>query len=93
MKKRLKRLGESWAQDEYQNFIKERRTDDVTPSCVEDAWKNLKDFLLTGMGKVCGKTKGGRVSHNKTWWWKDAVNNVVRKKRRKWKQWKLGGSK
>ena len=45
------------------------------------------------MDKVCGKTKGGRVCHDKTWWWNDAVNDVVKEKRRKWKQWKLGGRK
>ena len=32
---------------------------DVTPSCVEDAWNNLKDCLLSGLDKVCGKIKGG----------------------------------
>ena len=45
------------------------------------------------MDKVCGKTKGGRVRHNETWWWNDAVNDAVEEKRRKWKQWKLGRSK
>ena len=44
------------------------------------------------MNKVCGKTKGGRVCHNETWWWNDPVN-VVKEKRKKWKQWKLGRSK
>ena len=61
------------------NFIKERRAD-VKPSCVEDAWNNLKDYLLGGVDKVCGKTKGGRVCHNETWWWNDAVNDIVQEK-------------
>ena len=66
---------------------------DVTPSCVEDAWNNLKDCLLSGVDKVCDKIKGGWVRHNKTWSWNDAVNDVVKEKQFKWKQWKLGGRK
>ena len=45
------------------------------------------------MDKVCGKTKGGRVRHNETWRWNDVVNDVVKEKRKTWKQLKLGGKK
>ena len=45
-------------QAEYQHFIKEHCAD-IKPSCLEDAWNNLKDCLLSGVNKVCGKTKGG----------------------------------
>ena len=89
-KQKLWRLGEPEVQAEYQNFINEHRAD-VKPS-VEDIWNNLKDGLLSGVDKVCGKTKGARVRHNETWWWNDAVN-AVKRKRKKCKQWKLGGSK
>ena len=37
---------------EYQTF-----TPDVTPCCVEDAWKHVKECLLTGVNNVCDKTK------------------------------------
>ena len=40
--------------------------------CME----NLKDCLLSGVDRVCGKTKGGPVRHNETWWCNDAVNIV-----------------
>ena len=40
-----------------------------------------------------GKTKGGWVYQIKTWWYNYAVNDVVKEKQHKWKQWKLGGSK
>ena len=46
-----------------------------------------------GWIKQKGKTKGGRLHHKETWWLNDAVNDVVKEKRRKLKQWKLGGSK
>ena len=52
--------------------------------------KNLRDCLLTEVDKVYGKTKGGRVYHNETWWWNVAVNDVIKERHRKWKQWKLG---
>ena len=57
-KQKLWRLCESKIQAEYQNFIKEHCAD-VTLRCVENAWSNLKDCLLVGLDKVCGKTKGG----------------------------------
>lgn len=37
--------------------------------------------------------KVGQVHHNETWHWNNAVNDVVKKKQSKWKQWKLAGSK
>ena len=91
-KRKLWRLREPELQTENQNFIKECRAD-VKPSCLEDTWNNMKDCLLSGVDKVCGKTKSGLVRHNETRRWNDAVNDVVKEKQRKWKQWKLGGSK
>ena len=64
---------------EYQNFIKDHCAD-VTPSCVEDPWKNLKDCLFSGVD-------------NETWWQNNAVNNVVKENQHKWMLWKLGRSK
>ena len=57
-KQKLWRLCEPQIQAEYQNFVKEHCAD-VTLSCVENAWSNLKDCLLVGLDKVCGKTKFG----------------------------------
>ena len=57
-KQKLWRLCEPEVQAEYQNLIKEHCMD-VTPSCIEDAWNNLKDCPLSGVDKVCGKIKGG----------------------------------
>ena len=50
---------------------------------------------LSRVDKGCGETKGGWVCHNEAWWWNDAVNYVVKEKqkKKKWNQWKLGGSK
>ena len=53
------RLHESEKEAEYQNFIKEHCANNVIPSFVEDALKNLKDCLVTRVDKVCGKIKGG----------------------------------
>ena len=69
-----------WAISSLKNFIKECCAD-VKPSCVEDAWNNLKDYLLSGADKVCGKTKDGRVYHNKTWWWNNTVNVAKEKQK------------
>ena len=56
-------LHEPEVQGEYQNLIKEHRAD-VIRTCVENAWNNLKNVLLSGVGKGCSKTKGGWVRHN-----------------------------
>ena len=45
-KRKLRRLLEPEVQAECQNWIKERCAD-VTQSCVEDGWNNLKDYLLS----------------------------------------------
>ena len=52
-KQSLWRLHKPEVQAEYQNVMKERYGD-VTPSCVEDAWNNLKDCLLTWWWKDAG---------------------------------------
>ena len=88
IKRKLWRVHKPEVQAEYQSFIK-----DVKPSCVEDVWNNLKDCLVSGVDKVCSKTKGGWVHNNKTWWWNNVVNDVVNEKPKKWKQRKLGESK
>ena len=52
--------------------------------------KNLKDCLLTRVGKVCSITKSSWVCHNKTYWWSNAVNYAHKEKQHEWKQWELG---
>lgn len=52
--------------------------------------KNLKDCLLTRVGKVCSITKSSWVCHNKTYWWSNAVNDAHKEKQHEWKQWELG---
>ena len=56
-KQKLWRLDDPKAQAQYQNFIKEY-CPDVTPSYVDDAWNYLKEYLLSGIDKICGITKG-----------------------------------
>ena len=56
-KQKLWRFHDPKAQAQYQNFIKDY-CPDVTPSYVDDAWNYLKEYLLSGIDKVCGKAKG-----------------------------------
>ena len=53
-KRKLWKFRESEVQPENQNFIEEHYAD-ATISCVKDAWNNLKNCLLSGVDKVCGK--------------------------------------
>ena len=59
------KLNTSWSIATQVDYIKGSCVD-VTPSCVENVWKNLKDFL-SGVDKVFGKAKGGRVRRNEIW--------------------------
>jgi hypothetical protein len=81
-------------QRQYQSYIEEQYTNDTIPSNVEDAWNKLKTCLLEGVNTTCGKTRGGKVRHQETWWWNDEVDYLIKEKRCLWKSWKQGnGSK
>ena len=47
---------------------------------VEGNWCKLKKILLDSNEKVCGCT----------WWSDEKVENVIKEKRRLWKEWKNG---
>ena len=38
-------------------------------------------------------TRGGKQIKRETWWWNDSVNEVIKEKRRLWKEWQNGGDK
>ena len=47
---------------------------------------SLKRSYLT---PLCGCTKGP-AQQKSTWWWDEKVENVIKEKRRLWKEWKNG---
>ena len=58
----------------------------------DENWSFLRDALLKVTDKVCGWTKRNKWKEQ-TWWWSESVNEVIKEKRLKWKEWKRGGSK
>ena len=52
-------------------------------------WCKLKKILLDSTEKVCGRTKGP-AQWKSTCWWDGKVENVIKEKRRLWKEWKNG---
>ena len=54
-------------------------------------YKNTRSLPI-GMYNIYGKTKGGQVHLNGTWWWNDVVDTAVKEKRHKWSQWEQRGS-
>ena len=53
----------------------------------------IKSCLLEACDKVCGWTRGGKQQKRKTWWWNDYVDEVIKQKRKLWKEWQNGGDK
>lgn len=52
VEQKLWRLGEPEVQDEHQNLIAKCYEENITGSCVEDAWQNFKERLVTGMDHI-----------------------------------------
>ena len=60
---------------------------------INTYWNKIKKSLLNACDKVCGSTRGGIQIKRETWWWNDSVNEVIKEKRRLWKEWQNGGDK
>ena len=56
------------------------------PARVENGWKSIKNGLLEAADEICGWTRGGCERHKETWQWNETVDNVVKVKRKAWKQ-------
>ena len=83
------KLREAEAKKEFVSCVEEQclacdETDDVKGN-----WCKLKKILLDSTEKVCGRTKGP-AQRKSTWWWVEKVENVIKEKRRLWKEWKNG---
>ena len=42
---------------------------------------------------LCGWTERDCKQERETWWWDEAVESLVKQKRKLWKEWQKGGSK
>ena len=69
-KRKWWRLREHEVEAEYQNYITNHSAEDVHLTLLT-GMKTLKIVYSTGW-IFFGKTKDGRVSHNKIWWWNHA---------------------
>ena len=85
------KLREEAVRASFEECVKQKC--ETVPDGVDGAWIYLKTALLEAAGETCGWTKGGCQRHKETWWWNDEVNNVIKEKRKAWKQWKSGGCK
>ena len=70
-KQKWSRLREHEVEAEYQNYITNHSTEDVHQTFANRHEKTLKIVYSTGWIFFC-KTKDGRVSLNKIWWWNHA---------------------
>ena len=59
---------------------------------IEDKWFYLKKCLLDASKQTCGWTKHPPKCRE-VWWWNDKVDDIIREKKRFWKEWKSGGIK
>ena len=56
----------------------------------DSIWGNLKACLLSAADQVCGHTKE-HTWRRETWWWSSEIDELVKAKRKAWKEWKSGG--
>ena len=59
---------------------------------VESMWNDISTCLTVACDKICGWTKGRSIQRG-TWWWDENVSNLIKNKRKLWKEWQKGGSK
>ena len=89
-KRKVWKLGNSGVVDSFidhmQTALGQKDRSDLS---VEGQWKVLKDSLIEATERSCGWTKGP-PRHRETWWWNEAVDQVIKVKRKLWKEWKAG---
>ena len=76
-------------EEKFKELVNGYSTDNDDP---DGKWNFLRDALLKVTDKVCGWTKKKNWKEQ-TWWWNESVNELIKDKRTKWKEWKSGGSK
>ena len=82
-------LKDADTKSEYDSAIEEQSLAHNALNDVEEGWSKLKKLLLDTTEKICGWSKGP-AQRLTTWWWDDHVDNVIKEKRRLWKEWKKG---
>ena len=85
------KLREEHVRAAFEECVKAKCED--MPGSVDGGWTHLKTALTEAAAETCGWTKGGCQRHKETWWWNDEVDNIIKEKRKAWKQWKNGGCK
>ena len=83
------KLKDAKAKQDFASAIEEQCLADSAVNSVDEGWEKLKKILLDTTEKVCGRTKGP-AQRKATWWWDGDVDNVIKEKRRLWKEWKKG---
>ena len=53
--------------------------------------ERLERNVLEACKEVCGETSGRRGRERETWWWTEAVQNVLREKKATFKRWQQTG--
>ena len=56
---------------------------------VNDCWEEIKSCLLNA-GEKSGVWTKDAPRPKDTWWWDDTIDNVIKLKRKPWKEWKKG---
>ena len=76
--------------DEYKTKVYERfKTQKSQVNGVEEKWTEMRDGMIKTAEEVVGRTKGhkGRRMED-TWWWKEEIREVLKKKKIAFKTWK-----
>ena len=95
-KRRIWKLRNSEIQEKYKMTVEEaiHSSSNLQSSAtsVESMWNDISNCLTVACDKICGWTKGCS-NQRETWWWDENVSNLIKNKRKLWKEWQKGGSK
>ena len=64
----------------------------IASSDVQESWNRLQESLIMAAEKVVGRTKGGKRIDKDTWWWNEKVQEVIKRKKRAFKELSRNGS-
>nr|ADI61822.1 endonuclease-reverse transcriptase [Bombyx mori] len=70
---------------EFCNHLSNLKVD--TELDIDNIWDHLSKSIVKAGNITLGRTKGGRINNKETWWWTEAVQNAIQKKKDAFKTW------
>ena len=70
---------------EYNRLVREKMSKTKEGDQLDEIWKDMSRILGEAAAETCGRTRGGRLRENETWWWDKEVQEKLKEKKRAYK--------